>query len=99
MALPLLHSYTRNESRDAILGGKYTNMRIHGINGNMVRVPVLASFSSLLLRLTTGVWRCARFYSSAQNPFQPWATLKQALVVDKGDSDSSNLMKFSVHMY
>lgn len=48
MALPLLHSFTRNASRDAILAGKYTNIRIHGMEGNM-------------------------------NPFQPWATLRQAL--------------------
>ena len=48
MALPLVHSYSRNESRDATLSGKYGNIRIHGLVGNM-------------------------------NPFQPWATLKQAL--------------------
>eukprot|EP00041_Stephanoeca_diplocostata_P008440 m.125345 g.125345 ORF g.125345 m.125345 type:complete len:736 (-) comp17323_c0_seq1:544-2751(-) len=48
MALPLLHSFTRNASRDAILAGNYSNIRIHGMEGNM-------------------------------NPYQPWATLKQAL--------------------
>ena len=48
MALPLLHSYSRNISRDAISAGKYENIRIHGLEGNM-------------------------------NPYQPWATLKQAL--------------------
>jgi sialate O-acetylesterase len=35
MALPLLHSYSRNETRDAILAGKYQNLRIHGLAGNM----------------------------------------------------------------
>ena len=35
MALPLLHSLTRNVSRDAILSGKYANIRIHGMEGNM----------------------------------------------------------------
>ena len=69
MALPLVHSYTRNASRDAILAGKYDNIRIHGIEGNM-------------------------------NPFQPWATLKQALAAQSGgDSDSSDLMKFSATCY
>ena len=35
MALPLLHTMSRNMSRDAILAGKYSNIRIHGISGNM----------------------------------------------------------------
>jgi sialate O-acetylesterase len=35
MALPLLHTYSRNETRDAILAGKYANIRIHGLAGNM----------------------------------------------------------------
>ena len=48
MALPVIHSYSRNISRDAILAGKYANIRIHGLEGNM-------------------------------NPFQPWATLRQAV--------------------
>jgi hypothetical protein len=33
--LPLVHSYTRNITRDAILAGKYANIRIHGMKGNM----------------------------------------------------------------
>ena len=83
MALPLLHSYTRNASRDAILAGNYSNIRIHGLEGNM-------------------------------NPFQPWATLKQALAAPSSfrhqqpdpeapgqhvDSDSSSLMTFSASCY
>ena len=35
MALPLLHSYSRNETRDAVLAGKYANIRVHGLAGNM----------------------------------------------------------------
>jgi hypothetical protein len=35
MALPVLHSFTRNASRNAILAGKYGNIRIHGMEGNM----------------------------------------------------------------
>jgi hypothetical protein len=35
MALPLVHSYTRNASRDDILAGSYANMRIHGMESNM----------------------------------------------------------------
>ena len=35
MALPLLHSYSRNETRDAVLAGNYSNIRIHGLAGNM----------------------------------------------------------------
>lgn len=35
MALPLLHTYSRNETRDAIKSGKYANIRIHGLAGNM----------------------------------------------------------------
>ena len=35
MALPLMHTLSRNVSRDAILLGKYSNIRIHGISGNM----------------------------------------------------------------
>ena len=53
MALPVMHSYSRNISRDAILAGKYANIRIHGLEGNM-------------------------------NPFQPWATLKQAIASPPG---------------
>jgi len=35
MALPLLHTLSRNVSRDAILAGKYSNIRLYGISGNM----------------------------------------------------------------
>ena len=35
MALPLAHTLSRNASRDLILSGKYSNIRIHGISGNM----------------------------------------------------------------
>jgi sialate O-acetylesterase len=35
MALPLVHTLSRNISRDAIIAGKYSNIRIHGISGNM----------------------------------------------------------------
>jgi hypothetical protein len=35
MALPVVHSYSRNISHDAILAGKYANIRIHGMEGNM----------------------------------------------------------------
>eukprot|EP00937_MAST-01D_sp_MAST-1D-sp2_P001167 g1167.t1 len=36
MALPLMHTLTRNASRDAVLkAGKYGNIRIHGMSGNM----------------------------------------------------------------
>ena len=35
MALPLLHSYSRNETRDAVLAGKYQNLRVQGLAGNM----------------------------------------------------------------
>jgi hypothetical protein len=35
VALPLMHTFSRNISRDAILGGKYANLRLHGISGNM----------------------------------------------------------------
>ena len=35
MALPLLHTYSRNITVAAIHAGKYNNIRIHGLNGNM----------------------------------------------------------------
>ena len=35
MALPLMFTFSRNISRDAILAGKYSNIRIHGMAGNM----------------------------------------------------------------
>ena len=35
MALPVQHTFSRNISREAILAGKYDNIRIHGIAGNM----------------------------------------------------------------
>jgi hypothetical protein len=35
MALPILHTFHRNISMDAILAGKYSNIRIHGLAGNM----------------------------------------------------------------
>eukprot|EP00040_Diaphanoeca_grandis_P042178 m.264329 g.264329 ORF g.264329 m.264329 type:complete len:830 (+) comp55607_c0_seq1:15-2504(+) len=35
MALPILHTFSRNISRDAILSGKYSNIRISGVKGNM----------------------------------------------------------------
>lgn len=35
MALPLLHTFSRNLSMNAINAGKYSNVRIHGKKGNM----------------------------------------------------------------
>lgn len=35
MALPLMHTLSRNISRDLILAGSYSNIRIHGMAGNM----------------------------------------------------------------
>jgi hypothetical protein len=35
MALPLIHTISRNSSRAAILAGKYADLRIHGMVGNM----------------------------------------------------------------
>ncbi|CAK9076056.1 Sialate O-acetylesterase (H-Lse) (Sialic acid-specific 9-O-acetylesterase) [Durusdinium trenchii] len=35
MALPLIHTMSRNISVDAIKAGKYANIRIHGMSGNM----------------------------------------------------------------
>ena len=35
MALPLLHTYSRNATVAAIQAGKYNNIRIHGMEGNM----------------------------------------------------------------
>lgn len=35
MALSLVHTYSRNESRAAILAGKYSNIRIQALAGNM----------------------------------------------------------------
>ena len=35
MALPVLHTFSRNETRSAILAGKYANIRLSGIAGNM----------------------------------------------------------------
>eukprot|EP00039_Didymoeca_costata_P020170 m.340304 g.340304 ORF g.340304 m.340304 type:complete len:677 (+) comp19230_c0_seq1:26-2056(+) len=72
MALSLKHTFSRNASRDAILAGNYSNIRIHGIKGNM-------------------------------NPFQPWVTLKQALMptpsCPAGDSDCTDFMSFSGACY
>ena len=36
MALPVLHTFSRNKSRDAIQAGKpNANIRLHGLKGNM----------------------------------------------------------------
>ena len=35
MALPVLHTFSRNETRSAILAGKYNNIRLSGLAGNM----------------------------------------------------------------
>lgn len=35
MALPIQHTLSRNASLAAIMAGKYKNIRIHGISGNM----------------------------------------------------------------
>eukprot|EP00038_Savillea_parva_P008482 m.177256 g.177256 ORF g.177256 m.177256 type:complete len:720 (-) comp14315_c0_seq1:22-2181(-) len=35
MALPLIHSFTRNQTVDAIKAGKYTNLRLQQLAGNM----------------------------------------------------------------
>ena len=39
MALPLSHTLSRNASRDMIVAGKYANVRIHGITGNVRARP------------------------------------------------------------
>lgn len=64
MALPVVHTYSRNESRDAILAGKLDNIRIHGLDGNM-------------------------------NPFQPWATLKQAVAAAPSDDGAPSCVSMS----
>ena len=33
MALPVLHTFSRNKSRDAIQSGKAADIRIHGLKG------------------------------------------------------------------
>ena len=35
MALPVLHTFSRNKSRDALQSGKGPDIRIHGLKGNM----------------------------------------------------------------
>ena len=35
MALPVLHTFSRNKSRDAIQSGNGADIRIHGLKGNM----------------------------------------------------------------
>ena len=59
MALPMRHSLTRNATAAAIRMGKYSNIRIQGMEGNM-------------------------------NPYQPWATLKQALSTPPAPHSSAN---------
>lgn len=47
MALPLLHTMSRNRSIAAISASKYDNIRIFGLSGNMVRTGVFAPMAKL----------------------------------------------------
>ena len=54
MALPLLHSYSRNETRDAVLAGKYANIRIQGLAGNMNSDQPWATLKQALAQRSCG---------------------------------------------
>lgn len=54
MALPLLHTYSRNETRDAIQNDKYSNIRIHGLAGNMNIDQPWATLKQALAQRTGG---------------------------------------------
>eukprot|EP01048_Picozoa_sp_COSAG05_P004996 COSAG05_NODE_286_length_12159_cov_63.200249_5_plen_295_part_00 len=54
MALPLLHTMSRNISADAIRAGKYKNLRIHGMAGNMNPYQNWSTVSDALAKRTTG---------------------------------------------
>ena len=54
MALPLVHTMSRNISASAIRAGKYKNLRIHGMAGNMNPYQNWTTVSDALSELTTG---------------------------------------------
>ena len=54
MALPLLHSYTRNATRDAVLAGRLGNIRIHQAEENMVRFLPWSTLAQALAVTTAG---------------------------------------------
>jgi sialate O-acetylesterase len=54
MALPLGHTMSRNISADAIRAGKYKNLRIHGMSGNMNPYQNWSTVSDAVAKLTTG---------------------------------------------
>merc|ERR1719384_329337 len=62
MALPLQHTFMRNASRDAIEAGKYANIRIHGIKGNMnpdlpwTNMSAIAENNASLLAFSSTCW-------------------------------------------
>eukprot|EP01079_Euglenida_sp_SAG-EU17-18_P002619 gene2619-3312_t len=72
-ALPLVRSLARYATRDAVLAGRYSNIRIHALEGNM--------------NPDQGVLAQSHTSSACPSPCpctpvgmpQPWATLKQAL--------------------
>ncbi len=54
MALPLAHTMSRNISGEAISAGKYANLRIHGMAGNMNPQQNWSTVKDAYDRLTTG---------------------------------------------
>ena len=60
MALPLSHTMSRNISRDLILSGKYANIRLHGIAGNMNPAQPWTTLKQAL-------GECGVVYERAQN--------------------------------
>ena len=86
MALPLSHTLSRNISRDAIAGGKYGNLRIHGMAGNMNPFQPWATLKAAL---------ADRPASAAEAE----AAGKPGCAPGTCDSDTSKLMGFSSTCY
>ena len=84
MALPVLHTFSRNKSRDLLQSGKGPDIRIHGLKGNMNKdqvwstaaaaceaIPVLISLPS---RVRAGTLRRASLRSFSQRGRLGWCT-------------------------
>ncbi len=85
MALPLSHTLSRNVSRDAIMKGKYSNIRIHGMAGNMNPAQAWATLKDALADRPTDDGDALL---RGKPPCQPHC-----------DSDTSKLMGFSSTCY
>ena len=79
MALPVLHTFSRNKSRDLVQSGKGPDIRIHGLKGNMNKDQVWSTAAAAcegdtcsdLFTFSSTCWYFAESLAEKLQPARP----------------------------